>query len=85
VELLTVIAIIAVLAALLMTALSTARKSRQTFARATSGEIALALNILDDFPAPSGFESLVTVKYLPSPAVLCFAPKIKLVVGRHEP
>ena len=73
VELLTVIAIIAVLATLLMTALSTAKKkSRQTFCTSNLRQIALALNMyLDDFPKrPSGFESLVTVKYLPSPAVL---------------
>ena len=73
VELLTVIAIIAVLATLLMTALSTAKKkSRQTFCTGNLRQIALALNMyLDDFPKrPSGFESLVTVKYLPSPAVL---------------
>jgi prepilin-type N-terminal cleavage/methylation domain-containing protein len=73
VELLTVIAIIAVLATLLMTALSTAKKkSRQTFCTGNLRQIALALNMyLDDFPKrPSGFESLVTLKYLPSPAVL---------------
>src|SRR6185295_10980982 len=73
VELLTVIAIIAVLATLLMTALSTAKKkSRQTFCTGNLRQIALALNMyLDDFPKrPSGFESLVAVKYLPSPAVL---------------
>jgi prepilin-type N-terminal cleavage/methylation domain-containing protein len=73
VELLTVIAIIAVLATLLMTALSTAKKkSRQTLCTGNLRQIALALNMyLDDFPKrPSGFESLVTVKYLPSPAVL---------------
>jgi len=73
VELLTVIAIIAVLATLLMTALSTAKKkSRQTLCTGNLRQIALALNMyLDDFPKrPSGFESLVTLKYLPSPAVL---------------
>ncbi|MEO8425901.1 MAG: type II secretion system protein [Verrucomicrobiota bacterium] len=73
VELLTVIAIIAVLATLLMTALSTAKKkSRQTFCTSNLRQIALALNMyLDDSPKrPTGFESLVTVKYLPSPAVL---------------
>ena len=73
VELLTVIAIIAVLATLLMTALSTAKKkSRQTYCTGNLRQIALALNMyLDDFPKrPSGFESLVSVKYLPSPAVL---------------
>ena len=73
VELLTVIAIIAVLATLLMTALSTAKKkSRQTLCTGNLRQIALALNMyLDDFPKrPSGFERLVTVKYLPSPAVL---------------
>ena len=73
VELLTVIAIIAVLATLLMTALSTAKKkSRQTVCTGNLRQIALALNMyLDDFPKrPSGFESLVTLKYLPSPAVL---------------
>ena len=73
VELLTVIAIIAVLATLLMTALSAAKKkSRQTVCTGNLRQIALALNMyLDDFPKrPSGFESLVAVKYLPSPAVL---------------
>jgi prepilin-type N-terminal cleavage/methylation domain-containing protein len=73
VELLTVIAIIAVLATLLMTALSAAKKkSRQTYCTGNLRQIALALNMyLDDYPKrPSGFESLVSVKLLPSPAVL---------------
>jgi prepilin-type N-terminal cleavage/methylation domain-containing protein len=73
VELLTVIAIIAVLATLLMTALSTVKKkSRQTVCTGNLRQIALALNMyLDDSPKrPSGFEALVSVKYLPSPAVL---------------
>ena len=69
VELLTVIAIIAVLATLLMTALSSAKKhSRRAFCTSNLHQISLALNMyLDDFPKrPSGFESLTSVKYLPS-------------------
>ena len=72
---LTVIAIIAVLATLLMTALTSAKKkSRQTYCTANLHQISLALNMyLDDFPKrPGGFESLLTVKYLPAPsALLC--------------
>lgn len=71
VELLTVIAIIAVLATLLMTALATAKKkSRQTVCTGNLRQISLALNMyLDDFPKrPSGFDSLISDKYLPSPA-----------------
>jgi prepilin-type N-terminal cleavage/methylation domain-containing protein len=69
VELLTVIAIIAVLATLLMTSLGTAKKkSRQTVCIGNLRQISLALNMyLDDFAKrPSGFESLVSDKYLTS-------------------
>jgi type II secretory pathway pseudopilin PulG len=71
VELLTVIAIIAVLATLLMTSLGTAKKkSRQTVCTGNLRQISLALNMyLDDFAKrPSGLESLVSEKYLTSPA-----------------
>jgi len=70
VELLTVIAIIAVLATLLMTSLGTAKKkSRQTVCTGNLRQISLALNMyLDDFAKrPSGLESLVSDKYLTSP------------------
>jgi type II secretory pathway pseudopilin PulG len=69
VELLTVIAIIAVLATLLMTSLGAAKKkSRQTVCTGNLRQISLALNMyLDDFAKrPSGFESLVSDKYLTS-------------------
>ena len=69
VELLTVIAIIAVLATLLMTALSSAKKqSRRAFCTSNLRQVSLALNMyLDDFlKRPTGFELLTTAQYLPS-------------------
>jgi prepilin-type N-terminal cleavage/methylation domain-containing protein len=73
VELLTVIAIIGVLATLLMTALSTAkRKARQAACTSNLHQISLALNMyLDDHERrPTNLSVLVSSKYLPSPGVL---------------
>jgi prepilin-type N-terminal cleavage/methylation domain-containing protein len=72
VELLTVIAIIAVLGTLLLTALSSAqKKSRQARCTANLHQISLALNMyLDDFDQrPRQLGPLAGSKYLPSRAV----------------
>src|SRR5437867_643061 len=75
IELLTVMAIIAVLATLLMTALASAKKkSRQAYCTSNLHQISLALNMyLDDFEKrPPSFEELVATKNLTYPEVfLC--------------
>lgn len=73
VELLTVIAVIAVLATLLLSAIGTAKKkSRQVRCTANLHQISLALNMyLDDLERrPPAFDPLVRQRYLPAPAVL---------------
>jgi prepilin-type N-terminal cleavage/methylation domain-containing protein len=79
VELLTVIAIIGVLTTLLLSAVSSARKSSWR-ARCTSNlrQISLALNMyLDDFEKrPPSFDALVETRYLPDKrTLLCPADK----------
>ena len=79
VELLTVIAIIGVLATLLTSALSTAkRKARQTVSISNLRQIALALNIYQDDHGkrPLLFASLVREKYLIERALLCAEDKL---------
>jgi len=73
VELLTVIAIIAVLATLLSTALSSAkRKARQVACTSNLRQVSLAFNMYldDEQKRPNYLGALVTAKYLPAPAVL---------------
>lgn len=73
VELLTVTAIIAVLATLLMTALSSAkRKARQAACTSNLRQISLALDMyMDDHEKrPADLPVLVTTKYLPAPGAL---------------
>jgi len=73
VELLTVIAIIAVLATLLITALANGKKkSRRLVCTSNLRQISLALNMyLDDYPQrPPGYEFLTSDRYLPAKAVL---------------
>jgi prepilin-type N-terminal cleavage/methylation domain-containing protein len=73
VELLTVIAIIAVLATLLITALANGKKkSRRILCTSNLRQISLALNMyLDDYPKrPPGYEFLTSDKYLPAKSVL---------------
>ena len=73
VELLTVIAVIAVLATLLSTALSSAkRKARQVACTSNLRQISLAFNMYfdDEQKRPNYLGALVTAKYLPAPAVL---------------
>jgi hypothetical protein len=73
VELLTVIAIIAVLATLLLTALANGKKkSHRLVCTSNLRQISLALNMyLDDYPKrPPGYESLISGKYLAAKAVL---------------
>ena len=75
VELLTVIAIIAVLASLLMTAVASAKKkSRTAVCMFNLHQISLALDMYqDDFgKRPASVDALVTGKYLPVPrSLLC--------------
>ena len=75
VELLTVVAIIGVLASLLMTAVASAKKkSRTAVCMANLHQISLALDMyLDDFgKRPPGVDDLVSGKYLPAPrSLLC--------------
>jgi prepilin-type N-terminal cleavage/methylation domain-containing protein len=75
VELLTVMAIIGVLASLLMTAVASAKKkSRTAICTANLHQISLALDMyLDDFgKRPPGVDELVNGKYLPAPrSLLC--------------
>jgi prepilin-type N-terminal cleavage/methylation domain-containing protein len=75
VELLTVIAVIAVLASLLMTAIASARKkSRTTVCMFNLHQISLALEMyLDDFAKrPPDADNLVSGQFLPSPrSLLC--------------
>jgi len=71
--LLTVIAIIAVLATLLSTALSSAkRKARQVACTSNLRQISLGFNMYfdDEQKRPNYLGALVTAKYLPAPAVL---------------
>jgi prepilin-type N-terminal cleavage/methylation domain-containing protein len=88
VELLTVIAIIGVLATLLMTALSTAkRKARQAACTSNLRQISLALNMYleDQERRPTNLSVLVTSKYLPAAAALrCPEDKIGNWGGRVE-
>jgi prepilin-type N-terminal cleavage/methylation domain-containing protein len=75
VELLTVIAVIAVLASLLMTAVASAKKkSRTAVCTFNLHQISLALEMyLDDFgKRPPGVDDIVSGKYLPTPrSLLC--------------
>src|SRR5439155_23685272 len=75
VELLTVIAIVAVLASLLMTGIASAkRKSRAVVSTFNLRQIGLALNMyMDDFgKRPPAVDELVTAKYLTEPRnLLC--------------
>jgi len=75
VELLTVIAIIAVLASLLMTAVASAKKkSRTAICMFNLHQISLALDMyLDDFgKRPPSVDDLINGKYLPAPrSLLC--------------
>ena len=75
VELLTVIAIVAVLASLLMTGIASAkRKSRAVVSTFNLRQISLALNMyMDDFgKRPPAVDELVTAKYLTEPRnLLC--------------
>ena len=75
VELLTVIAVIAVLASLLMTAVASAnKKSRTAVCTFNLHQISLALDMyLDDFgKRPPSVDDLVSGKYLPAPrSLLC--------------
>ncbi len=73
VELLTVIAVIAVLATLLLSAIGTAKKKgRQVRCISNLHQISLALNMyLDDHEKrPPAFDPLVQQRYLPAPAVI---------------
>ena len=74
VELLTVIAIVAILATLLSSGLASAkRKARKTASMGNLHQIALAVSMyLDDHPRrPSSFRVLVAGKYLTERALLC--------------
>ena len=81
VELLTVIAIIAVLATLLSTALSSAkRKARQVACTSNLRQVSLALNMYldDEQKRPPNLGTLVSTKNLPSPGVLlCLEDKTR--------
>ena len=81
VELLTVIAIIGVLATLLTTALSSAkRKARQALCTSNLRQISLAMNMYldDEHKRPPRLGSLVTTKYLSaSGALLCLEDKTR--------
>ena len=79
IELLTVIAIIGVLATLLTSALSTAkRKAHQTVSISNLRQIALALNLYQDDhrKRPALFASLVREKLLTERALVCAEDKL---------
>lgn len=88
IELLTVIAIIAILATLLSSALSSAkRKARQSASVSNLRQIALAVNIyLDDHQGrPNAYAALTSGKYLTPRVLICPEDKTTNWAGQLQP